>query len=159
MKKILLAYPVSDITIARYCAAMNVDYLIINLDARDYDKNSELINQVQEWVEGPEIILCSEDENKLQVFYSTTGLKTLLIYEIIHGQFQLDFGQKTIQLVENNNVTSESVSKKTFFIDDTLKIDEIINADAYLIQMGKEDKVGIYDFDRLDAIFEKIEEL
>lgn len=158
MKKLLFAYHISDITLARYCSAMNVDFLIINLDSRDHDKNIELINQIQEWVEGPEIILCSDDENKLQVFHSLHGLKTLFTDQILHCEFELEINNKLSKFINFTSISKESHTLKTQIISESMEPQEISTVDTYIIKIGKEDKVGIYNFDRLDAILEKIEE-
>ena len=55
-RPILFASPVKDLTIARYLAAIEVDYIGIDLDQSDLKKLQAFINQLIEWIEGPKLI-------------------------------------------------------------------------------------------------------
>ena len=62
MKKLLIAFPVSDLTIARYLAAREIDFLALDLDSMNQLEANKLVNQLREWTEGPGIIVVTVDE-------------------------------------------------------------------------------------------------
>ena len=155
MEKILFAYNVSDITIARYCSAMNFSFLLINLDERQYDKNIELIKAIQEWIEGPEIILFSEDSSKLQVFNSNLGLNTLLTEQIKNCEFEIHVQNKLTKFT--NCKSNQGIGYRTQLIHLQIQPEDILNTEAYIIEMGKELQIGVYNFESLDQILDYID--
>ena len=76
LQKLIIAYDVSNLSLARYYAAQGVDFIIIDLDQRIFEINIELIAQFKEWIEGPTIIGMSNNLEKLEVFktYSEINL-------------------------------------------------------------------------------------
>ena len=48
MKKLLIAFPVSDLTIARYLAACEIDFLALDLDSMNQLEANKLVNQLRE---------------------------------------------------------------------------------------------------------------
>lgn len=159
MKKIVFAYGVSDVTVARYCSAMGVDIILIDLDQRNLEENNELIKNIKEWTEGPEIILISDNSEKLDFLSMENGLQLIHKKDLFVNQFELthkEYEKLIFQCFQENQLYRTNLIK-IFIITDSIKINEIPDQDAYMILMGKENKIGLFDFERMDLIFERIQ--
>ncbi|MCC6816133.1 MAG: hypothetical protein IT267_06955 [Saprospiraceae bacterium] len=155
MDKIIIAYRVSDITLARYCAAMDVNFLVINLDDRSHEDNNQLIEQILEWTEGPQIILCSNDDEKL-FFYSQQKNYKVLNTRIFYSDSPQNRTELGLFFSSTYGMSWNDNQLKICKIDDRTTVQNLEDAFVYLIQMEKEFKTGVYDFEWLDKVFEKI---
>ena len=62
-KKVILAFPVQDLTIARYLASAEVDFIGINLDHFEASQRQNLLQDIKSWIFGPQLIGYSKDES------------------------------------------------------------------------------------------------
>ncbi|MEP7195239.1 MAG: hypothetical protein ABI851_01895 [Saprospiraceae bacterium] len=158
--KIVLAYGVSDLTSARYLAAMEVDYLLLNLDDSSYEENLEFIKQLNDWIEGPILIGVAENSDKIEVYNSLNILfDTIPFGDLNSRKFKLNhpkFGDLQFSLNKNNKEKffDEMIGLSVQPLDENQELTEI---KAYLISIDKEEKKGIYNFEKLDLMFEAMD--
>ncbi|MBK9220575.1 MAG: hypothetical protein IPO16_00440 [Saprospiraceae bacterium] len=165
-KPILFAYPVNDLTIARYLAAKEVDFIGINLDDPDEKAIRSRITQFREWIEGPQLIGVSATPQQATLSdYKLDGFYLDEVFELPSDcivfrseQFLIRNPQSQFQyvIIEKSNASFESMQciLKTDIntnpvLDSTIK--------GFLFAPGNEEKTGLYDFEKLEEWFEKIE--
>lgn len=162
---IVFANPVSDLTLARYLAAMEVDYFGIDLSEPDELKISMLIQQIKQWVEGPQLIGVqgTEAKNNSELF-SLDGYYVDFKMELPKDSIVFESQQFFINN-PNSNPDYVIIESPTFNLPDReciLKVsiynDPFKQGDfsGYMISPEKEEKIGLYDFETLDAWFEKL---
>ncbi len=162
MKKIIIAYPVQDLTVARYLAAREMDYIGIDLDSRDVVQNEYFINQLRNWVEGPKLIGFTEH---LQTLHNPT-------YSILDdvfikpsflrsgpNQFDLLDDEKNPFIFTNtkeqfDQLSAEQKKVTIVLINDGYQPHEIIGNHGWMVNPGHEEITGICDFDLLDALLD-----
>ncbi len=154
---LLFADNISDLTLARYYAANDVDFLCFDLDQHPTEKNIEFIGGIREWIQGPLLIgwsarpeLMQEmiknklidfvyDKNKF--FKNDDGINDAIFSELFN---ELEFKPKIFH------------SKKILKVDKPDQVSVIPGLSAFLINAKPEEITGIYDFDALDDIFNAI---
>ncbi len=161
----ILATPVYDLTVARYLAAREVDFIGISLDLSRYARPMQLsafVNQLKEWIEGPRLIgvlsksvLIESYFNEFDGFYSPELIET--------SSEKIIFSDGLKQ--ENSTVdfhylvypsTGAVRNKENAFIEVSLEE----NPSAYfdfagiIINPGQESQTGMCDFDALDSWFD-----
>lgn len=162
MKKIIMAYPVQDLTVARYLAAREIDYIGIDLDSRDVVQNEYFINQLRNWVEGPKLIGFTEHLDTMHnltysilddVFIKPSFLRSGL------NQFDL-LDDEEIPFIFTNNkeqfdqLSAEQKQVTIVLVSDGYHPREIIGNQGWLVDPGHEEITGICDFDALDALLD-----
>jgi len=167
-RPILFASPVKDLTIARYLAAIEVDYIGIDLDQSDLKKLQAFINQLIEWIEGPKLIgvtayplQMQHLELGLHGFYADSDLSILNDQIRMHSlnYYNKYKPNKIDYILLNQNETS--ISQIPCLLQSSIKQypkpNEFIS--GYLFSPGNEDKTGLFDFDELDAWIEQVKGL
>lgn len=164
-KHIIFANPVRDLSIARYLAAMEVDYLGIDLDQADAQKTKLLIHQLQEWIYGPKLIgvsatppgdLCTQFPMDGYFIDADIPLADDVIvfrtksFVAQHSECRADF----IILQDLNYIgLFDNAILSTTINEDIQKHDAL---HGYMISPGSEEKTGLYDFEKLEEWFEKL---
>ncbi|HRG34390.1 MAG: hypothetical protein WBP33_16985 [Saprospiraceae bacterium] len=167
MKKLLIAYPVSDLTIARYLAAREIDFLALDLDSMDQLEANRLINQLRDWTEGPGIIGFTADEEKKGVFEFLRILDSVLLMNqplnLYAGMIPnlTDHTLSSVHLLTDLTLLKsiqESDLKQTLA---TVSIDEENYPEqvlGWIFHPGKEITTGIYDFYLLEEFLDRLQE-
>lgn len=161
-KYLSFAFPVTDITIARYLAAKELDYIGIPLE--EYSKTSAFINQLKEWVEGPLLIGLYPDEEQYITFK-----------EILDGFYFLDENHlEAKHSFFDNSLSHKLVSDSQYFLgrdneilkspEDSFKFCELDQNPTdfkdyrgVAFHPGHEFQTGLFDFDALDCFFDKLD--
>jgi hypothetical protein len=165
IKPLVFAYPVLDLTLSRYLAAMEVEFLGIDLDSPDRQKTKLLIHQFREWVSGPKLI-----------GVSAMPSKEMTLQFPLDGYYidaDLDLDNHVILFRSKSFVDSNPQCKTDYTIipkhtDAGPYPNSILNTDldsdfqlhesiiGYMITPGNEEKTGIYNFEKLDEWFERL---
>ncbi len=165
-KSLVFANPVNDLTIARYLAAMEVNFLGIDLDQADYKKTQLLIHQIREWVSGPKLIGVSAMPSKdivssypLDGYYIDADFNFEDHLILFRSKSFMDSNPqcKTDYTICSN--ATQAVLNQNSILNTSLNTDLFYNESiaGFMISPGKEEKTGIYDFEKLDEWFEKLE--
>ncbi|MBK7233323.1 MAG: hypothetical protein IPH93_13935 [Saprospiraceae bacterium] len=159
---LLFAFPVFDITIARYLAARGVDYLGIDLDQLDQLQADRLIAQLREWTSGPLLVGISSDYEKVEIFRSYQSLDEVLFWDKNSTISIPDL--KTPQAVKISARISPSLptdldqAAKTILNIQNLQNFKLTQSClGYLFNPGRETQTGIFDFDELEAFLDGLE--
>ncbi|MBK9109360.1 MAG: hypothetical protein IPM92_13575 [Saprospiraceae bacterium] len=161
----VFAFPVEDLSIARYLAAREADYIGIPIDAENLQKSQTLIFQLREWLAGPKLI------GILNTAFNVSGLEALDGY--YHTE-QLVFYLGQAELNPLNSGETPFLENKYFHILDkqghSMEVQnaflEMDLSDAptrnnkyigFVIHPGFERQTGICDFDLLDQWFDKLD--
>lgn len=167
--KIVFANPVRDLTMARYLAAMGVDFMGIDLDSMDLQRTKAFIHQIKEWVYGPRLIgVSAAAVSNLHELYALDGYfvdsemqfpDEILIFHSHHFFIQHP-GTKPSYIIiqqpmDNLNETPPCILQ-TVVHSGPEKNKHVV---GYMIYPGAESKIGINDFDELDSWFERKESL
>ncbi|MBK9270432.1 MAG: hypothetical protein IPM48_02455 [Saprospiraceae bacterium] len=162
-QSLLFAFPVFDITIARYLAARGVHYIGIDLDQLDALQTDRLIAQLREWTSGPLLVGISWDYEKVEIFRSHQTLDEVIYWDknssIQISDFKKPNGE--VQTVKIGSVAASDSyqAEKTFLHIQDLKDSKIPNdCLGLLFNPGRETQTGIFDFDELDAFFDRLED-
>lgn len=148
---ITFAINVSDLTLSRYLAAQGTNCLVIDIDARSYENNELLIQQIKEWCIGPSIIGISTDPEKLKVFEDRfVDIIWLEKDNFYNNSFQM---QGMFYRFANSNGNANVVIQ---WINEPKEIKTISSIQAIAFDAGQEESTGIFDFDRLDEIFDHL---
>jgi hypothetical protein len=154
---LLFAFPVSDITVARYLSARGVHYLGIDLDNLDQLSAERLIAQLREWTSGPLIAGVSRDYEKCEVFRSFHILDQVLFWDkesdsIISGFVLPDAGIRQIRIRKMNpELIGEDFLKPVTA--------ELLIGDqraGYLFHPGSESETGIFDYETMDDFLDRV---
>ena len=163
----LFAYPVQDLTIARNLAAMQVDFIGIDLDQSDSKKLQSLIKEFLAWIEGPKLIGVSAFPLQLQHldfglhgFYADSDLSSLQEHIRMQGfDYYQKYKPKNIDYLLINH-PEQSIELIPCLLRSSLKqipeANELIS--GYFFSPGSEDKTGVFDFDELNTWIEKVQE-
>ncbi|MEI2696359.1 MAG: hypothetical protein WBO44_11545 [Saprospiraceae bacterium] len=166
-RPLLFASPVKDLTIARYLAAVEVDFIGIDLDEADPKKLNTLIKQLNEWIEGPKLIGVSAFPLQLQHldfglhgFYADSDLSSLQEHIRMQGfDYYQKYKPKNIDYLLINH-PEQSIEQIPCLLRSSLKqipeANELIS--GYFFSPGSEDKTGVFDFDELNTWIEKVQE-
>lgn len=140
----LMAYPVSDLTVARYLSAMGVDFLGVDADSFSAEKLEALLNTLSAWLAGPEIVLFGSSEHPPA--YLADRFK---YFEKPAGEIpDLTVHQSSLQIAK----LSQNIFKEVML--DPLKLPE--SCMGYFFHPGTENAPGIYDSELTDRFFEAI---
>jgi hypothetical protein len=162
---VIFAHPVRDLTMARYLAAMEVDYFGIDLDDEDIQKTKTRIQQIRDWVEGPKLIGVSATPSKnIDELFSLDGYYLDIEMElpndaiIFHSQnyfLNNKDSQADYIIIDNlqDCIDNQKCILKTSIYD---KLNLHTNASGFMISPGGEEKIGLYDFEKLDDWFGEI---
>ncbi|HRI00351.1 MAG TPA: hypothetical protein PK006_04790 [Saprospiraceae bacterium] len=142
----IIAYPIQDLTIARYLASQEVYAFCVNLDQRDQDQNLQFISQIRLWTTGPKILVYSAQLEKCQSFISDQ-----LAYGYIFP------AEPSFQSINIDGETEFLSSNNSILVKDWNNILISSELQYIIIQITGEQTVGIYDFDELDQLFENIQ--
>lgn len=164
----VFAYPVRDLTIGRYLAAREVDFIGIELDAEQSGKTQQLIGQFREWLEGPKLIgICKHPEDRT-VFENLDGYCHAWESIFYEGSSTIDdtgnseSPNKDSVLYHINNVVALPLSdEQNVFLESDLHEHPPVH-DAicgFVIHPGSESQTGIFDFELLDGWLDRLEEL
>lgn len=161
----VFAYPVEDLSIARYLAARETDYIGIPIVSDHLQKTQNLIFQFKEWLEGPKLI------GIIDTAYKDPGLDALDGY--CHTEQQVFYLGPADKSVFNSEKHSFSAGKfynifdkqnhpielSRAFLEMDLSEAPInkFNCFGYVIHPGFESQTGICDFDLLDQWFDQLE--
>jgi hypothetical protein len=165
MKPLILAGPVLDITIGRYLAAREVDFILYPMDQQE-----SLVPMLQEWIEGPK-------------FIADIGGNTDPIWKPeadgYFGQVLLDYGGEILIFADlrkgkaddklmnaahyfivssPRQIQSLNLNPKQCLIDYQNNQDLYKESRGYFIQTGLESAKGIADFEMLDIFFDRLEQ-
>lgn len=183
----IYASRVTNLSDARYFAAMGVDYLGIPLDA---GLNTDTIKELFDWVEGPEFIgeitgiqslpdIGSTIEilglNKMATnpFYTDTISENIsIIHEILfedcvvsEEEIVLKFQDPILEINKSDEQKLHDIidaNRVWLYIDgDHNEINQIIekyNPHGIVLIGGEEEKVGFKSFDEIDLIFDLLSE-
>ncbi len=148
----ILAYPIKDLTIARYLAAKEIEYFGIDFYFKLETEMEELVKSWKEWVEGPIFIGFGADKTLLEKFRKDQ----LIAGYVIDNHFFSD-------QAELNKIFEERV----FYFENDIDGDKLIGSitrkndvnfstkeKLWIINPGLEKKTGIYNFDELDELLE-----
>lgn len=158
------AFPVTDITIARYLAAKGMDYIGIPLE--ETLKTSAFIHQLKEWVEGPLLIgLYPNQEQYLAYKDILDGFYFLDEYrsETPHSFFDSAIVQNTLgsdQFYlerENDRLKSPCHSFKLCALDQNPG--DFKDFKGLAFNPGHEFRTGLFDFEALDCFLDKLDHL
>ncbi|HEX5626255.1 MAG TPA: hypothetical protein VFX48_09580 [Saprospiraceae bacterium] len=167
-RPVVFAYPVKDLTLARYLAAKETDLIGLDLDDPDEQKTMRLLAQMREWIEGPKLIGVS----------ARPGPELLNRFPV-DGYFMdadLPLPEGSIHLVSLSYARANDECQAHYVIvDDGKGLDpshlHLLRTDirakplsgdgitGFLIDPGREEKTGLFDFDKLDDWFEQLESL
>lgn len=165
-KPILFANPVRDLTIARYLAAMEVDYIGIDLDFADIHKTKALILQIKEWISGPKLIgVSAAPPQDVFELYPLDGyfINDALLFPdesvlIQSRHYFLNHPSSNPDYIVIDHVGDRIENRKCILKTDTNEIAESsITISGFMFSPGREDKIGLYDFEKLDEWFELIQ--
>lgn len=138
MKKFtLIAFPVQDITVARYLAARGIDVLGVDLDRHSTAEIETLVAQLRSWTSGPDIIGFSRDPEKLEFFKSM-------------GQWFDGF-----YLNDPEELGESGIDK----LDLNLLAAQLHHGASYIFDPGQEQETGVFDFEKLDEVLDEIERM
>lgn len=155
LKRKVVASQVTNLTDARYFAARGIDYLLFDLDQVSLDK----IIEINEWVEGPELLLLfsnqslsSLDESIIKLSPLGIGAKTSEVEaEISHLSTHAIIFQWTDKQLKLDDLLFKEISFIT-------EIQSLKDNEGLLISGGDEKKVGIKAYDDLDEILDALED-
>ena len=133
-KKVILAFPVQDLTIARYLASAEVDFIGINLDHIEASQRQNLLQDIKSWIFGPQLIGYSKDESIVQ-----SGIER----DLLAGYISTNDEKLVIHILD------EIIEFKKFDSND-------MNSSYVFIEVGHSEAIGIYDFDHLETVLLKL---
>ena len=133
-KKVILAFPVQDLTIARYLASAEVDFIGINLDHIEASQRQNLLQDIKSWIFGPQLIGYSKDESIIQ-----SGIER----DLLAGYISTNDEKLVIHILD------EIIEFKKFDSND-------MNSSYVFIEVGHSEAIGIYDFDHLETVLLKL---
>ncbi len=134
-KKVILAFPVQDLTIARYLASAEVDFIGINLDHFEASQRQNLLQDIKSWIFGPQLIGYSKDESIVQ-----SGIER----DLLAGYISITNDEKLVI-----HILDEIIEFKKFDSND-------MNSSYVFIEVGHSEAIGIYDFDHLETVLLKL---
>ena len=134
-KKVILAFPVQDLTIARYLASAEVDFIGINLDHIEASQRQNLLQDIKSWIFGPQLIGYSKDESIVQ-----SGIER----DLLAGYISITNDEKLVI-----HILDEIIEFKKFDSND-------MNSSYVFIEVGHSEAIGIYDFDHLETVLLKL---
>ena len=134
-KKVILAFPVQDLTIARYLASAEVDFIGINLDHIEASQRQNLLQNIKSWIFGPQLIGYSKDESIIQ-----SGIER----DLLAGYISITNDEKLVI-----HILDEIIEFKKFDSND-------MNSSYVFIEVGHSEAIGIYDFDHLETVLLKL---
>lgn len=163
----VLAYPVTDLTIARYLAAKSVNFIGIPVDPNHPDESFRLIQTFKEWLEGPQLIaVCYAAEEVCNALWPAVD-GFMLPYEhqtCFNGICFQPTRDHALHAVVDKPVWRCSLAGEpgegpSTFIEMDLEEDpsQFPTCTGFVIHPGRESKTGIFDFDLLERWFERLE--
>ncbi len=170
----IIAQNITNLTDARYFAALGVDYISFNtLPDSLYAMSLEQILEIKDWVEGPK---CLIEANALEFDEIADGLILKTVYSSLplskESFFRIDFNElkkglpdgRYILKINNfqelekiHNYKSKDLIGLQLYLDIsdvTLKDINLIGDHGIVVQGGDEEAPGIKSFDELDELFE-----
>ena len=159
---LLFAFPVFDITIARYLAARGLDYLAVDLDQLDQLQADRLIAQLREWTSGPLLVGISNDYEKVEIFRSYQSLDEVLFWDknstISIPDLITPQGSKLSARISSQLPADLDQAAKTILnIQDLQNFKLTQSCLGYVFNPGRETQTGIFDFDELDVFLDQFE--
>ncbi|MBK6858735.1 MAG: hypothetical protein IPG95_00335 [Saprospiraceae bacterium] len=167
-RPLLFASPVKDLTIARYLAAVEVDFIGIDLDEADPKKLNTLIKQLNEWIEGPKLIGVSAFPLQLQ--HLDFGLHGFYADSDLSG-FNMECRMHSLEYYKNQkpehfdfiliNQIEQAIQNIPYLLKSSIKKIPESNpsVDGYYFAPGIEEKTGLFDFEEMDTWIEHVKAL
>lgn len=129
MHRVILAYPVTSLSVARYLAAAEIEYLGFDTESMDENVAIAYIKEMVEWIHGPAIYV-KDSRDKL--------IKQLLEAQYVQGSISQE---------------SDAVIKLSGHIERFIKYDPFRNLNEFVwLQPDRETQLGLYDSDSLDRM-------
>lgn len=162
---LVFAYPVLDLTIARYLAARNTDFIGLLIDFENMKKTQNVIQQFKEWLEGPKLIGIYEDAQELSELEGLDGYYHPILKMFYSGRIDRGLLNATApELIHDPLyciVDKQSDSNEQYF--NFLELDlgedprDYKNYKGFVIHPGFEKQTGVYDFEMLDNWFDRLD--
>lgn len=163
-KYLSFAFPVTDITIARYLSAKEVDYIGIPLE--EHARTSALIHQLKEWLEGPLLIGLYPAIDQLEYYNnSLDGFYFLDDYRISASNSFFDPSIDQSKLLNNQFYLDRNPDPikppiQSFkFIELNDKLDEFLEFRGFAFNPGHEYQTGLFDFGAMEDWFDKLDKI
>jgi hypothetical protein len=125
----ILAFPVQDLTVARYLAAANIDFIAIDLNRIQNMLSETFLSDIRNWIEGPQLIgygLESDLDHYIQL-------------NLLDGKI-CDISSTTIQIQLKDQIL------------DFEKFDKLNPTNPFTwIEVKASEVLGIYDFEEIEA--------
>ena len=151
----IIARGITNLTDARYFAARGIEYLLFDLDEIPIKK----IEEIKEWVEGPELLLTFSESSLHLIEESIIKLEPAGL-----GVPNPDL-QKSIEHLSAYTKLFDMSKDEVHFADTRFyqvdKINDINSLDSeagILISGSHESEVGVKSFDELDELLDYLEE-
>ena len=130
MQKIsILAFPVQDLTVARYLAAANIDFIAIDLNRIKNMLSETFLSDIRNWIEGPQLI----------GYGLEFDLDHYIQLNLLDGKI-CDISSNTIQIQLKDQIL------------DFEKFDKLRSTNPFTwIEVKASEVLGIYDFEEIEA--------
>lgn len=164
-----MAHKITNLTDARYFAALEVEWMSFALDPKDESHISlEDLKAIWGWLDGPQLLGDFGTVNDLEWmefmvkelsldgFISELDVKLSVPHFHIDGNegvYRISTGKESLALSTKANLLS-TVGFGNDLSDELLK-----EADGLMVEGSFEEQVGLKSFDALDALFERLEHL
>jgi hypothetical protein len=154
---LLIAFPVSDITVARYLSARGVPYLGIDLDKLDQLAADRLIAQLREWTSGPLLVGVSGDYEKCEVFRSLGTLDQILYWDkssdCLWTSFVLPAGDSKTLKIRMAGMRLGAKENRSPVVAELMEGERLA---GFIFRPGTESETGIYDYDAMDDFLDSV---
>ena len=159
------ALGIRNLTDARYFAAMNVDWIGFDMSVHS-PLTMEYVNAFAEWVEGPKLMLDvrGRTTDEIAGFLSELNADALLVDNNVELSMYNGLTAKMEDSTADITITallptSSDGTDKWWLVNSPDQIATLDSAPDITIAVagGDEDKVGVKNYELLDAIFESLE--
>ena len=159
MDHMILAYPVRDLTTARYLSAEAVNFIAFDLGLNpDFSVSPELFLQTREWIEGPQVIIACSQIPSDELLSRCDGL-------ILPSKVPYSSNEKLridlLNMFDPPSPDADYYLLTETFEKDTLSRPCFRNPDLFphsacwWLNPGYEESVGMADFDQIETWLEK----
>ena len=125
----ILAFPVQDLTVARYLAAANIDFIAIDLNRIQNMLSETFLSDIRNWIEGPQLIGYGQEAD----------LDHFIRLNLLDGKIS-DISSTTIQIQLKDQIL------------DFEKFDKLNPTNPFTwIEVKASEVLGIYDFEEIEA--------
>ena len=143
---------VSSLTVARYAAAMLVDYIGFCFDPQSPDFITvSAAKEIVGWLSGVKFI--GEFHNKPVDEVNAIGNELNLDYVLLKG----DYRDEELKSAQFKIISGSKSFNSEYYLDHDRIIDEAGNIFALLFYPGKEDETGVLDFEEITGKLNALE--